>query len=154
MAKRNNDTVLILAAVGIGYFAVLKPLLVTLGIQDSREEKDIANQGNLSNEKNPFSPAYWKSRNCTILNRGAADSYAKQIFDAFGFFGDDEDQAINVFRQLKSKCQVSFLADVFAQNYKKDLFTYLRDGSQSSGFWGGLSDGDLNTVIKIVNSLP
>jgi hypothetical protein len=43
MPKRNNDTVLILAAVGIGYFTVLRPLLVTLGIEDSKEEKEKIN---------------------------------------------------------------------------------------------------------------
>lgn len=153
MEKRNNDTVLILAAIGVGYFAVIQPLLIKLGIKNSKEEKDIEDQGNRPNQDNPFSPIFYKSRNCTIITRASADKFAKEIYDALGFWGDNEDQVINVFRQLKSKCQVSFLADVFAQNYKKDLYTFLRDGAQSSGFWGGLSDTDLNTVIKLVNSL-
>jgi hypothetical protein len=58
-----------------------------------------------------------------------------------------------VFRQLKYKTQVSWLADIFQQNYKTDLFDFLKNGKGT--LWqAGLNSDELNEIINLVNKLP
>lgn len=95
-----------------------------------------------------FDRSYWKSQKCgvvlqygNILDRGnlsitVADArkYAEQIFKAkknllgSNMFWDNDNEAVvlNIFRNLKSKCDVSALSDYFYQKYNLDLLDYLR----------------------------
>jgi hypothetical protein len=75
----------------------------------------------------------------------------QQILDSFGAFNDNEEQAIAVFHQLKTKANVSFLAEIFYRMTGQDLLTYLR-----GGIWpqDRLSDSDVNAINQFLSKLP
>lgn len=124
---------------------VLDPLLESLNLKESsedRESKKSEDKAALS----VFNPNYYKANlPCTIITTSSADLLSKRIYDAMGFFNDDEAAVFGVFRQLKSKCQVSFLSERFYLIYKKDLLSYLKTYFNQS---------EMNTVFEIVNRLP
>lgn len=116
--------------VGIGavYFLVLRPILQKVGVIKTSEEKktEVAVQTNQTSLLSPFSPRYWREiKNAVILKQASSTAMAKIIYDAIGSIYDNETEVYGVFRQLKSKTQVSYLADVFYQKYKVDMYNYL-----------------------------
>lgn len=155
MAKQ-DDSKLLLYGGGllIVYFGILRPLLEKLGIARSQAEQQVINQQNLPNNKNPFSPVYWKTiPGAKLITRNATNGLAKRIFDSMGYFSDDESGVFSVFSQLKYKSQVSWLSDIFQQNYKIDLLDFLKRGKGQLP-QAGLSDTELQQIINIVNALP
>ncbi len=155
MAK-NDDSKLLLYGGGllIVYFGILRPLLEKLGLATSQAEQQVINQQNLPNNKNPFSPVYWKSvPGAKLITRNSTNNLAKRIYDSMGFFSDDEPQVFSVFSQMKYKTQVSWLSDIFQQNYKMDLLDFLKRGKGQLP-QAGLNDTELQQIINIVNNLP
>lgn len=159
MTERQQNLLFNIGLAAAGYFLVVKPVLEKIGILQTAAEReagrliDSAETGSGSGPRgNPFSPTYYKTRRCTILTQAYADSLARRIHTAMGLT-DDEEAVFAVFRSLRTKCQVSFLAERFAALYKADLFQYLKQGD-TVFWWGGLSDEDLAKIVTIVNSLP
>jgi hypothetical protein len=155
MAKQ-DDSKLLLYGGGllIIYFGILRPILEKFGLATSQAEQQVINQQNLPNNKNPFSPLYWKTiSGAKLITRNATNALAKRIFDSMGFFSDDEPGVFSVFTQLKTKTQVSWLADIFQQNYKMDLLDFLKRGKGQLP-QAGLSDTELQQLLNIVNTLP
>jgi hypothetical protein len=155
MAKQ-DDSKLLLYGGGllIVYFGILRPLLEKLGIARSQADQQVINQQNLPNNKNPFSPVYWKTiPGAKLITKNSTISLAKRIYEAMGFFSDDEPAVYSVFSQLKYKTQVSWLADVFQQNYKMDLFDFLKRGKGQLP-QAGLNSDELQQILNIVNALP
>ena len=87
------------------------------------------------------------------LKVSEALNYCQQIYDALGYVTDDEAAVTSVFRQLKTKSQVSFMADQFQQKYKTDLLQFLKNGKGVLP-QAGLNNDELSTIINIVNRLP
>jgi len=155
MAKQ-DDSKLLLYGGGliIVYFGILRPLLEKLGIAKSQADQQVINQQSLPNNKNPFSPIYWKTvSGAKLFTRNATNSLAKRIYEAMGFFSDDEPAVYSVFSQMKYKTQVSWLADVFQQNYKIDLLDFLKRGKGQLP-QAGLNSNELQQILNIVNALP
>jgi hypothetical protein len=155
MAKQ-DDSKLLLYGGGllIVYFGILRPLLEKLGIARSQAEQQVINQQNLPNNKNVFSPVYWKTiPGAKLITRNATNSLAKRLFDSMGYFSDDESAVYSVFSQLKYKTQVSWLADIFQQNYKMDLLDFLKRGKGQLP-QAGLNSDELQQILNIVNALP
>jgi hypothetical protein len=155
MAKQDDSKILLYGGgLLIVYFGILRPLFEKLGLARSQAEQQLINQQNLPNSKNAFSPLYWKTiPNAKLITRNATNALAKRIFDAMGYFSDDESAVFSVFTQLKTKTQVSWLADIFQQNYRIDLLDFLKRGKGQLA-QAGLSDTELQQVLNIVNSLP
>jgi hypothetical protein len=155
MAKQDNSKILLYGGgLLIVYFGILRPLLEKLGLATSKAEQQVINQQNLPNNKNPFSPIYWKTiPNAKLITRNATNSLCKRIYDAMGYFSDDEPAVFSVFSQLKYKTQISWLADVFQQNYKMDLLDFLKRGKGQLP-QAGLNDTELQQILNIVNALP
>ena len=80
-----------------------------------------------------------------ILKEQTAAQYARDIYNAWGSFNDDEHAIYNVFRKLKDKVQVAQVAKAYATAYHKNLIDILK-----SKLW----DSELKTVMKIINPLP
>jgi hypothetical protein len=154
MKKEDKQLLLYGGGLLLVYFGVLRPILKKLGIQNSAADISVQQQQQLPNNQNAFSPIYWKQfPSATLLTRAGTEQLAKRIFDAMGYFSDDEAAVISVFRQLKYKTQVSWLADIFQQNYKTDLFDFLKNGKGT--LWqAGLNSDELNEIINLVNKLP
>jgi len=155
--KASDQKMLINAGIiAIAYFGFLRPLLNKLGITKSASDKLVDQYNNLPNAENPFSPNFWKigPAGRLLLTSASSDNFTKRIYDAFGAFTDDEAAVYPVFRQLKSKSQVSYLSDKFQQKYNTDLLTYLQKGYSSYNLASGLSVEELQIIFSIVNSLP
>ena len=80
-----------------------------------------------------------------VLTLSAANSYAKQIHDAWGFWDDDEDAIKSVFRSLKDQVQVSQVAKAYYDKYKINLI---------DEFNSRLSESEVKEIIEIVKELP
>jgi len=156
MKKEEQQVIKYVLFGAIAYFGVLKPILQKLGIVQTKEDVLVNNQSNLPNSENPFSPVFYKKAGAgaLLLKKDFANQLAKRIYNAMGYISDDESEVYSVFRLLKSQSQVSFLADVFQQNYKSDLLEFLKKGKNQFNFASGLNSDELSIVLNIVNKLP
>lgn len=133
--------------IGAGYFLILRPILMATGVIKSTEDKqrDKIESQYGTGTNSPFNPNWYKSvPGAVLITRASAESLSAIIYDAFGLLNDKEDAVYAVFRQLKAKTQVSWLADVFFQKFNADLYQYLR---------GRMSDSEMDIVHGIVNNL-
>jgi len=142
---------IVLIGAGLLSFDLIKKLLTSVGIWDSAATKNL---DAVSTSANTFwSPNYYTqfSSYSYAIDTSQATALANQIYNAFGMFNDDEDAVFAVFRTLKTKSNVSFLAKVFSDVYHQDLLTFLRGGSWPQD---RLSDADVNTINSFLNQLP
>ena len=140
--------------VGGGVFLLTRGIKAAGGLIN----KGLENKFETGNIDNPFSyraffAAVPKGKKYQVLTVGSANALAKIIYDAFGFFYDNENEAKDAFRKLKTKSQVAFLAQTFSNIYKKDLLDYLKNGYGPSPA-AGLSTDDYNEILKLVDKLP
>lgn len=147
MPKDSKDLLIKVGIAAGAYFLVIRPVLVKLNIVDSaadkRTDKDV--QDYSVSVSSAFSPTYYKGvSRATILTRESAEALAKTLYDAIGWLYDDETAVYGVFRQFRYKTQVSYLADVFFQKYKADLYQYLARN---------LSSSEIGIVNGIVSNL-
>lgn len=156
MAKKGldiNPNTVIIAGTAIFGILVLRRVLIKFGVIEGRGGTQV--QRELTNPNSPWKPAFYKTSpgGSLIIRRATAESYATQIHNAFTVFQDDFNAIMDVFSQLQTKSQVSFLADVFSQKYKEDLLSFLGDGGGILP-WDGLSDTNLAKITDYVNKLP
>jgi len=152
--RETRNTVLIFAGAYIGWQFVLAPLLETFNLKDSKSEREAA-ETQKKVEQLDVSKDYWNPNfyskppsgyDALILTSATVDNLAATIWNAAGWFNDDEEAIYGAFRALKYRTQVSFLARRFYERYRKDLYTWLRDSV--------LNSSELNTVLNITNKLP
>ena len=160
MAKKqeiNPNVLLAVGAIAIAYFGVFKPLFEKLGLKESKEGKAIKELESRDNKNNPFSPVFLRNLKAgtkiSLLKLEAKNNLAKRIYNAMGYFSDDEAAIISVFRTLKTQSQVADLSQYFNSIYKTDLLDFLKRGK---GYFpqSGLNESELTQIIKIVDSLP
>lgn len=111
--------------------------------------------GEQSNPDSPWKPSYWRQYSAFTyaINREQAEQYAATIHGAFTIFQDDYNAIMSVFSDLRTKSNVSYLSDVFAQVYSEDLLGFLGNGGGILP-WDGLSKDHLQTILSYVNKLP
>lgn len=159
MAKDDNKLFQTVIIIGGAYFLIIKPILQKLGIQQSPEEKELERLDTVKPSENVWSGAGYKfPAGALLLKNDVASKYAKQIYDAFGFFGDDEAVILGIFRALKTQSQVAWLAKVFKEKYKTDLLTFLQKGSFSAQIYrptsSGLNASEMQQILNIIKSKP
>ena len=128
----------------------------------SSKEGDIIHAETKSSKDNPFQFSYFLSNNIPkkgtqILTSAAAYNAAKQIYDELNsVFIDDDDVVVGVFSSLSSKYKVAQMAQAFNQYFKRDLLTYLKEGSKffSFGLTGGISQANYEKIITMVDKKP
>jgi hypothetical protein len=165
MDKKNQDLIFkVGVAVGV-YFFVLKPILEKLGLSKTAEQEKFKQDVNNAQTtlQSPFSPRYWKEAPApkTIITTKEVTKMAADLYAALnrGYLGDDLQTIYSIFRKLKFKTQVSYLADFFNTKYKLDLLDTLRQGVRrvidrfTPGNRTGLNDAELQVVLDIVNNL-
>jgi hypothetical protein len=144
--KGNEGLVLKAALIGAGYLFVVRPLLKSIGVietAEDRERKRTEQQNATGN--GPFNPNYYKSRPVTeLVTKASADAFAKKLHDAIGYIWDDEGEVYGVFRQMKYKATVSWVAERFYATYGEDLYSYLSRNMNSD---------EMAQVNGIVNNL-
>ena len=154
----------VIGGVGVAlYFVIKSGKSVTdfLHITTSKEEQAAQNIITSEPKKNPFSPLFYKQikakgnlKKVQLLKVSAAENLSKQLRDSIGYVSSDYSKVLAVFSQLKYKSQVSFLADYFQKKYKDDLFQYIKAGYKLLFTNTGLTQKELDTIIKYVNNLP
>jgi hypothetical protein len=150
MESKNKIDVNLILKIGVGlaaYFFVLKPILEKTGIVKSTEEKENE-QSEITQEG--WSPLFWKKAaaekkyvKADTINPTILTAYATKIYNSFGTFNDDETAIYSVFKQINTQVNLSLLVWAYAALYKADLFKELQTK---------LSDEELNTIVKYVNS--
>jgi len=149
-------------AIGLGIYALWKygisPTLETLQLKDTKEEQ-ASEKAQQQAEQAPVNKDYWSpnfykqsyktwpvpGKAMTLLTLASGQSYAIAIWDAFGVFNDNENNVYAIFRAIKYKSQISFVADLFYKKYQRDLYQFLKDK---------LSSAELGTVLTITNKKP
>jgi hypothetical protein len=149
--KDNSSLIIGLVVVYFGYNKVIKPILESVGLQKSNEELEIEKQ--TSNPGSAWNPNYWRKGGATIITNANVNKYIETIWNAPGYFSDDFDAVLGVFKQLKTKSQVSYLADKFNQVKGKDLLSWLQGGGALSWPADRFSAEQVNQLIKYVNGL-
>ena len=139
---------------GVVGISILSKILTGLGIWKSADSRELDNAS--TNPNSFWSPNFWHNKPADVswtyaLSAAEAKQYASQIYDAFGFFNDCEECAIGVFKLLRTKANVSYIAEAFQLMYGQDLLTFLRGGSWPQD---RLSDSDVATINSYVKNLP
>jgi len=125
------------------------------------KESQIIGAETKSSTDNPFQFAYFLQKNIpkkevSALKAAAAYNAAKQIYDELNsVFVDNDDVVIGVFTSLSSKYKVAQVAQAFSQYFKRDLLTFIKEGSKFFDFGtGGVSQENYEKIITIVNKKP
>lgn len=159
MTKEEQNLYVRIGVLVGAYFLILKPILEKLGLSKTAEEQQFIKEVDIASTtmQSPFSPRYWTQakKPVNIITVKALSNFIKTLYDAqSSFTGDDEAAIYNVFRQLKYKTQVSYLADAYQKKYKFDLLESLKNGHPNNVNWrSGLNSEELQTVFNIVKNL-
>ena len=142
--KANIDyNLIITGAMIFGVFYFGRNILENLGLVSDRKESNDLLQ--LNNE-DYFNPNYWQRKlPAKIITESFSRKYSDDIYNAYGYFNDDENVIYGVFEQMKTKSQVSYLAYKFNQYYNRSLIEYLRSF---------LNDSEMAKIAAIINKLP
>lgn len=129
------------------YLFIVRPIFQKIGIIKTQDEKDQEKQEQdySSSASSPFNPNFYKSvAGAQLVTKAVAQSIAQTLYDAHGFINDDEQAVYGALRQLSYKTQLSWVADVFYQQYQQDLYQYLRNF---------LDDSEMSIVNSIAANL-
>ena len=154
IAKRPLQWLIVGAAVAYIASKALKGVIKTGG--ETRTEG-----AETGSENNPFAFNNfldWSKvpANTKVLTYQEALARARQIYNALDVVAyENEDIVVGVFTSLPSKIQVAQVAKAFADNFGKDVLTYIKDGNKTFNFWtSGLSDANYQRVIDNVARKP
>jgi hypothetical protein len=145
--------------VGAGYYLIVKPILEKIGLKKSAEEEALEDINYVPPAGNVWAgDGYKQVPGALLLTSAVANKYAEQIYNAFGFFGDDEATIFGIFRALKTQSQVAWLAKAFKEKYGTELLTFLQKGSKTSQIWrpatSGLNATEMKQILDIIKSKP
>ncbi len=116
-----------------------------LGIINTEEENQQLNELKEAN--------YWNFQKflndapagALLLTMSYSNDLVENLWDATGYFNDDEEAIYGVFRGLKTKSQVAFLAKRFYDIKGQDLYSYLNNY---------LNDSEMLIVKGIIDQKP
>ena len=160
--KKNEDFLFKAAVIFAGYFIILKPILNKLGITKSEKEKAIITE--TENPNSAFNKTFWRTyfyqggvapngrKPITAAMLAKATKNAKNVYNSFGYFVDDEARIKAAFKNCISKSDVSLLSFEFSRLYNTDLLKYLSEGIGILP-QNGLSDQDIIEIVNFVNKL-
>lgn len=121
------------------YLLLIRPIFIKVGLVDSKEDKQVEKEAKQLGTalSSPFSPGFYKDKSSAkTLTPDKAKELARLIYKALtpltwilspGFSGHQEEQVYGALRQLTHKTQLSNLSEVFFQEYKKDMYGYMRE---------------------------
>jgi len=161
VSDKTQDLIVKISVFIILYLVFAKPIFNWLGITKSKGDR--IRDKELSNPESPFKTTYWKryyqypgkTTGKVLSSKRSAElkEDAKKIYQAFGYFTDDEADISGAFYDCKSKAEVSIMSYYFTQGSgQADLLTYLAHGKDLMP-QNGLGDYDLQIIISYVDSL-
>lgn len=128
------------------YFKMMKQIMSgVLGIfGKGKQDQNISDE--LVKPDSPFKPN--ESYLDSSFTFTEAETYAKMIYDAVGYFTNNTEQIWVALNACNSKADLNYISKVFSDRYTLDMLSYLR-----GGLWMGLSDKEMNEIIAYVNKL-
>jgi hypothetical protein len=132
------------AVLAVAYFGIIKPILNAVGLTSSKEDRETGNiQEDLSQEAILSPLLYNQNKNKVTITSSKANTSAVNIYEAKwgGSWGlsDKEEMAVGAITSAGSLVNVSYIASVFQNLYKKDLYTYL-DSFLENDNWRSIND--------------
>ena len=132
------------ALYGTGIFAIYK-IGTMVGIFKTGQEVQEEQQLQTTLSSNYWLPKFWKDyvnryKKVMVLTPEAKKRLSDKLWDAKGWYNDDEDAVYAVFREMNYQTSLSSLADYFLSYKGKDLLTWLQ---------GFLSEGEMKNISKI-----
>ena len=148
MAEQVKPEVLFKYALyGTGIYAVYKVgtmLGIFQTVQEQQEEQQL--QNTLSS--NAWLPKFWRdylakygAGRVMALTDAAKKRLVQELWDARGWYNDDEDAIYAVFRQMNYQTSLSSLSEAFLKEKNRDLLTWLKDF---------LSEDELKNISSII----
>ncbi len=133
-----------IAVLAVAYFGIIKPILNAVGLTSSREDRQTGNIQEDLTEKQVLSPLlYNQNKNKVTISSAKANTSAVNIYEAKwgGTWGlsDKEEMAVGAITSAGSLVNVSYIASVFQNLYKRDLYTYL-DSFLENDNWRSIND--------------
>ena len=132
------------AVLAVAYFGIIKPILNAVGLTSSKEDRETGNIQEDLTEEAVLSPLlYNQNKNKVTITSSKANTSAVNIYEAKwgGSWGlsDKEEMAVGAITSAGSLVNVSYIASVFQNLYKKDLYTYL-DSFLENDNWRSIND--------------
>lgn len=174
MKKNEINTVLLIGGIA-GAFLLFKglkggitslfsSLAQSLNLAETETEKQSAQQYAIEPQVNAWNPNYWKilrdknpGKRVQLMQMAVTNAIAQDCYDAVYKWlpiAPDGQKVLGAFSQIKTKSQVSWLAEQFYKKYKRDLLTYLDNGEPFFVGNTGLPDQSMKKLLTYVNSLP
>ena len=161
-SKQTTDLYIKIGVIVGAYFLILKPILEKLGIKNTPEEDEAEKRGQQAqiSPESAFSPTFYKTvKGAPLIKMAQAQQLASILNKSVSgsLLGDDIGAIYNVFRRLQYKTQVSWLAKVYGDIYKRELINDLKNGAKDAAFlWNfraGLNDQEMDVIYNIVKNL-
>ena len=132
------------AVLAVAYFGIIKPILNAVGLTSSKEDRQTGNiQENLTEEAVLSPLLYNQNKKKVTITSAKANTSAVNIYEAKwgGTWGlsDKEEMAVGAITSAGSLVNVSYIASVFQNLYKKDLYTYLESFLENEN-WRSIND--------------
>jgi hypothetical protein len=149
MKKNSIDpNTLIKAGISLAGLFIVYKILQKVGVLPTAESNQAAQNLQALESSN-----YWNYNDFlakapgghALLTQAGAAAYVEDLWDATGYFNDDEEKIFGVFRAMRTQSQIAALAKRFNQLKNKDLYGYLKDY---------LNETELLTVKKIIDQKP
>lgn len=134
------------AVVGsIVYFGLVNPILKSVGLKDSAEDKEKEKALEKERKENYWQQTYYENKqNLLTLNAMGANEIADGIYNSWGLFNDDESTITSVFGKIKTKSDLSYVASRYYALHKSDLLTDIEKN---------MSSKEVLVILKLVNKL-
>ena len=133
-----------IAVLAVAYFGIIKPILNAVGLTSSKEDRETGNIQEDLTEQAILSPLlYNQNKNKVTITSAKANTSAVNIYEAKwgGTWGlsDKEEMAVGAITSAGSLVNVSYIANVFQNLYKRDLYTYLESFLENDN-WRAIND--------------
>lgn len=108
--------------IALTYFGIIRPITNKLGLTKDQADRD---RESVSRSQALSPILYQQNRNKITISSAKANESAYNIYSAKGTFWDDEQLAVGSIQRAGSLVNLSYIADVFANNYGYSLQGYL-----------------------------
>ena len=119
-----------LTVLGLAYFGIIKPILDTAGITNSKEDRKGGKAEKKISKEGVLTPRlYAENQMMVTISSGRASQLASNVYNGKwgGCFGtcDDEPKGVSGITGAGSKVNISYVADKFNKAYNKNMHDYL-----------------------------
>jgi hypothetical protein len=133
-----------LAVLAVAYFGIIKPVLNTIGLTKDKSDRETDRVTEDLSQAQVLSPLlYNQNKNKVTISSAKANTSAVNIYEAKwgGTWGlsDKEEMAVGAITSAGSLVNVSYIASVFQNLYKRDLYTYLESFLENDN-WRSIND--------------